>query len=134
MKTCIFFSMLHSSVLKSEKLNCFFSYIAFPIPIWHSSIFLEGRNLKLENRNIMAIWLGIFFMLVPFFVIMVLESRRKRQIREEDEEVGYGEFDENTEEEEDYAEEEGGSGEHEATDTPTRQEQSQTPLWKYVQR
>ena len=72
-------------------------------------------------------------MLVPFFVIMVLESRRKRPIREEeDEEVGYSGFDENPEEE--YAEEEGESGEHEATDTPIRQEQSQTPLWKYVQR
>ena len=84
----------------------------------------------------MAIWLGIFLMLVPFFVIMVLESRRKRHIREEeeDEEVGYGGFDENPEEEEDYAEEEGGSGEHEATDTPTRQDQTQTPLWKYVQK
>ena len=83
----------------------------------------------------MAIWLGIFFMLVPFFVIMVLESRRKRPIREEeDEKVGYSGFDENPEEEEEYAEEEGESGEHEATNTPTRQDQNQTPLWKYVQR
>ena len=82
----------------------------------------------------MAIWLWIFFMLVPFFVIMVLESRRKRLIREEeDEEVGYSGFDENLEEEE-YAKEEGESGEHEATETPTKQDQSQTPLWKYVQR
>ena len=73
-------------------------------------------------------------MLVPFFVIMVLESRRKRPIREEeDEEVGYSGFDENLEEEE-YAEEEGESGEHEAIETATKQDQSQTPLWKYVQR
>ena len=44
----------------------------------------------------MAIWLGIFSMFVPFFVIMVLESRRKRPIlEEEDEEVGYGGYDEN---------------------------------------
>ena len=36
----------------------------------------------------------------PFFVIMVLESRRKRPIlEEEDEEVGYSAFDENPEEE-----------------------------------
>ena len=65
----------------------------------------------------MAIWLGVFFLLVPFFVIMVLESRRKRPIREEE-----------------CAEEEGESGEHEATETPTKHDQSQTPLWKYVQR
>ena len=38
----------------------------------------------------------------------MLESRRKRPIREEeDEEVGYSGFDENPEEEEEYAEEEG---------------------------
>ena len=67
-------------------------------------------------------------MLVHFFVIMVLESRRKRPIREEeDEEVGYGGFDENPEKEE-YVEEEGKSGEHEATETQTKQDQSQTPL------
>ena len=72
-------------------------------------------------------------MLVPFFVIMVSKSRMKRPIREEeDEEVGYSGFDENLEEE--YAEEEGESGEHKATETPTKQDQSQTPLWKYVQR
>ena len=70
--------------------------------------------------------------LVPFFVIMVLESRRKRPIREEeDEEVTYSGFDENPEEEE-YAEEEGESGENEATETPNKQDQSQTPFWKYI--
>ena len=75
-------------------------------------------------------------MLVPFFVIMVLESaRRKRQIREEeDEEEGYGGSEENPEEEEDYAEEEVGSGDLENIESPTKQDQSQTPLWKYVQR
>ena len=47
----------------------------------------------------MAIWLRVFFMLVPFFVIMVLESKRKRPIREEEnEEVGCSGFDENPEE------------------------------------
>ena len=73
-------------------------------------------------------------MLVPFFVIMVLESaRRKRQIREEeDEEEGYGGSEENLEEEEDYAEEEVGSGDPENIDSPTKQDQY--PLWKYVQK
>lgn len=37
----------------------------------------------------MAIWLGILLILVPFFVIMVLESRRRRVDHDEDdEEVG----------------------------------------------
>ena len=48
----------------------------------------------------MAILLGIFFMLIHFFVIMVLESRRKRPNPEpEDEEVGYSGYDENPKEE-----------------------------------
>ena len=83
----------------------------------------------------MAIWLGIFFMLVPFFVIMVLESRRKRPIPEqEDEEVGYSGYDENPKEE--YQPEEEGdlgeSGDNETTVTPTKIDQ--TPLWKYFTR
>ena len=80
----------------------------------------------------MAIWLGIFFLLVPFFVIMVLESRRKRPIpEEEDKEVGYSGFDEIPEEEY-HGEEEGESGDNETTVTPTKIDQ--TPLWKYVTR
>ena len=80
----------------------------------------------------MAIFLGIFFMSVPFFVIMVLESRRKRPIPEqEDEEVGYSGYDENPEEE--YRlEKEGESGDNETTMTPTKIDQ--TSLWKYVTR
>ena len=60
----------------------------------------------------MAIWLGIFFFLVHFLVIMVLESRRVDH-EEEDEEVGYSVFDENPGEE--YLGEEEGSGDDEGT-------------------
>ena len=48
----------------------------------------------------MAIWHGIFFMLVHFLFIMVLESRRRRVDHDEEEdEVGYSGFDENPGEE-----------------------------------
>ena len=48
----------------------------------------------------MVIWLGIFFFLVSFLVIMVLESRTRRvEHEEEDEEVAYSGFDENPREE-----------------------------------
>ena len=112
-------------------MNCFFPMLHFLFPFGIFPFVLQARNLKLVS--IMAIWLEIFLMLVPFFVIMVLENaRRKRQIRdEEDDEEGYGGSEENPEEE-DYAEEEVGSGEPENIDSPTKQ--GQTPLWKYVQR
>ena len=97
-------------------------YSLFPIPIWNSSIFLQAKILK--HHGYMA-W--HFFFLVHFFVSMVLESRIKRVVQEEeDEEVGYSGFDQNLEEEY-LGEEEGESGDDEAT--PTKFDQ--TPLWKY---
>jgi len=47
----------------------------------------------------MVIFLGIFFFLVPFLVIMVLESR-KRRVEIENDEGGHSGFDENPGEEE----------------------------------
>ena len=76
----------------------------------------------------MAIWLGILLMLVPFFVIMVLESRRVDH--DEEDEVGFSWFDENPGEEEYLGEEEEESGDNEGTKTKP----DQTPLWKYVSR
>ena len=73
----------------------------------------------------LAIFLGIFLFLVPFMVIMVLESRkRKGQNEEGDEEAGESGFDENP------GEEELEEGEHDSQKT----KQDQTPLWKYVNR
>lgn len=77
----------------------------------------------------MAIWLGILLMLVHFFVIMVLESRRRVDHDEEDEEVGSGGL-ENPGEEEYLGEEEAESGDDEGT----KMKVDQTPLWKYVSR
>ena len=74
----------------------------------------------------MVIFLGIFFFLVPFLVIMVLESRKRRVENEEgDEEGGQSGFDENT------GEEELEESEH---DSAQKTKQDQTPLWKYVNR
>ena len=73
----------------------------------------------------LAIFLGIFLFLVPFLVIMVLESRKQRGQNEEgDEEVGESGFDEYP------SEKELEEGEHDSQKT----KQNQTPLWKYVNR
>ena len=70
----------------------------------------------------MVIFLGIFFFLVPFLVIMVLESRKRRV---ENEEGGQSGFEENP------SEEELEESEHELAQ---KTKQDQTPLWKYVNR
>ena len=71
----------------------------------------------------MVIFLGIFFFLVPFLVIMVLVSRKMRVQNEEgDEEGGQSGFDENP------GKEELEEGEHDSTAEKTKQDQ--TPLWK----
>ena len=73
----------------------------------------------------LAIFLSIFLFLVPFMVIMVLESRKLRGQNEEgDEEAGESGFDENP------SEEKLEEGEHDFQKT----KQDQTPLWKYVNR
>ena len=73
----------------------------------------------------LAIFFGIFLFLVPFLVIMVLESKKRRGQNEEgDEEAGESGFDENP------GEEELEEGEHDSQKT----KQDQTPLWKYVNR
>ena len=95
----------------------------FPIPI-------PSFYCRLKTSNIMAIWLGILLLLVPFFVIMVLESRRRVDHDEEDEEVGYSGFDENLGDEDYLGEEE----EESEADEGTKTKQDQTPLWKYVSR
>ena len=72
----------------------------------------------------MAIWLGILLMLVPFFVIMVLESRRRRVDHDEDdEEVGSVGL-------ETHGEEYLGEEEEESGDEGTKTKTNQTPLWK----
>ena len=73
----------------------------------------------------LAIFIGIFLFLVPFMVIMVLESRKRRgQTEEQDEEGGESQMGENP------GEEELEEGEHDSQKT----KQDQTPLWKYVNR
>lgn len=70
----------------------------------------------------MVIFLGIFFFLVPFLVIMVLESRKRRVGNEE---RGHSGFDENPGEEE---------LEESEYESAQKTKQDQTPLWKYVNR
>ena len=69
----------------------------FQVSHSHSSILLQARNYnytkvqRIKTSIIVAMWFGILLMLVPFNVIMVLESRRRR-VDEEDGEVGSGGF------------------------------------------
>ena len=73
----------------------------------------------------LTIFLGIFLFVVPFMVIMVLESRKRRgQTKEGDEEAGESQMGENP------GEEELEEGEHD----PLKTKQDQTPMWKYVNR
>ena len=74
----------------------------------------------------LAIFIGIFLFLVPFMVIMVVESRKRRgpETEEVDEEAGGSQMGENP------SEEEVEEGEHD----PQKTKQDQTPLWKYVNR
>lgn len=73
----------------------------------------------------MGIW---FILLVPFLILMMVLGNRRRY-EGEDEEVGSGTF---VGEEEEEEEEEENDDEHEGVGNKTKEDQ--TPLWKYVTR